>query len=329
MNAVKTSLNELTDRTIAVDLNFLVLIEVTGDDAQSFLQGQFSNDIAAIGRRADKPEAGKHDPNQTRRCQLNAYCNPKGRVLALIKLVRHTGGFWLIVPAGLADNFVNRLKMYVLRAKVDIEMKPEVALLGRMGRIDPLGGDDAGAGNGIERVTLDGLVPRQILLGEKPAMDEIARAGGHESAPDDRLWRLIDVLSGIPQIYPQTVEAFIPQTINLDLVDGLSFTKGCYPGQEIVARLRYRGKVKQRMLAASVRGVESLVPGDPVYAQQRADQKSGVVVDAVETGDGEYTFSATVPANMFEHGALRVGSASGAELTRIPLPYPAPTEQPG
>ena len=324
MNAVKTNLkelNELSNRTIAVDLDFLALIEVTGDDAQSFLQGQFSNDIAAIG-------AGE---NRVRPCQLNAYCNPKGRMLALIKLVRCAAGFWLIVPAGLADNFIKRLKMYVLRAKVGIALKPEIALLGRMG--DPPGGDDAGdingdINNGIERVTIDGIVPRQILLGEKSAMDGL-RTDGHEAAPDGRLWRLIDILSGIPQIYPQTVETFIPQMLNLDLVDGLSFTKGCYPGQEIVARLRYLGKVKQRMLAASVRGVESLVPGDPIYAQQRGEQKAGVVVDAVETGDGEYTFSATAPANLIVQGELRVGNPAGAALTRIPLPYPAPTEKPG
>ena len=320
MNAVKTSLkelNELSNRTIAVDLDFLALIEVTGDDAQSFLQGQFSNDIAALS-------AGE---NRVRPCQLNAYCNPKGRMLALIKLVRCAAGFWLIVPAGLADNFINRLKMYVLRAKVGIALKPEIALLGRMG---DLPGNDANddTGNGIERVTLDGIVPRQILLGEKSAMDGL-RTDGHEAAPDGRLWRLIDILSGIPQIYPQTVETFIPQMLNLDLVDGLSFTKGCYPGQEIVARLRYLGKVKQRMLAASVCGVASLVPGDPIYAQQRGEQKAGVVVDAVETGDGEYTFSATAPANLIEHGELRVGDPAGAALTRIPLPYPAPTEKPG
>ena len=325
MNAVKTSLkelNELSNRTIAVDLDFLALIEVTGDDAQSFLQGQFSNDIAAIG-------AGE---NRVRPCQLNAYCNPKGRMLALIKLVRCAAGFWLIVPARLADNFIKRLKMYVLRAKVGIALKPEIALLGRMG--DLPGGDDADTGdtgdinNGIERVTIDGIVPRQILLGEKPAMDGL-RTDGHEAAPDGRLWRLIDILSGIPQIYPQTVETFIPQMLNLDLVDGLSFTKGCYPGQEIVARLRYLGKVKQRMLAASVRGVESLAPGDPIYARERAEQKAGVVVDAVETGDDEYTFSTTAPANLIEHGELRVGDPAGAALTRIPLPYPAPTEKPG
>ncbi len=316
-NPAKTGLEALTGDVVVADLSSLALIEVRGDDAQSFLQGQLSNDVDAIG----------HGSGGARPSQLNAYCNPKGRVLAVLRLVRHAGGFWMLAPAGLADGLVKRLKMYVLRAKVDIALQPEMALLGL------INGDDADVGDGIERLLLGGtggvgggIGSRQILLGEKQVMDSFVRAGGHEPEPDDDLWRLADIRSGIPQVYAQTAEAFIPQMINLDLVDGLSFTKGCYPGQEIVARLRYRGKAKQRMLAGTVSGVENLAPGAPVYAEQRGDQKAGVVVDAVKTGDGEYTLSATAPANLAEAGTLLVGSASGSALIRIPLPYSVPTE---
>ena len=322
-NPVKTGPAALTARPTLVPLTSLALIEVSGADAQPFLQGQLSNDIDAIG-------AGEA---RVRPCQLNAYCNPKGRMLALIRLARWAGGFRMMVSAGLADGLVKRLKMYVLRARVEIALKPEIVMLGRigMGADDdaPTGaGDDAG--DAIERLTLDGIVPRQILLGEKQAMDAFADtfvdAGGHNAETNDDLWRLTDILSGIPQVYPQTVEVFIPQMLNLDLVGGLSFTKGCYPGQEIVARLRYLGKVKQRMLAGTVSGVKNLGPGDPIHTEQRPEQKAGVVVDAVETGNGEYTFSATAPATMIEHGTLRTGSASGPALSRIALPYQAPME---
>ena len=298
--------NLLADKVIA-DLDSLALIEISGHDAQSFLQGQLSNDIDAI-------DIAGNDAKPT--SQLNAYCNPKGRTLAMIRLLRHADGFWLFVPAAIADSLIPRLKMYVMRDKVDIVLRTELVLRGL------INGDDVEVGEGIERVNVDGIVARQILVGEKTALDSFARASGYTSKGDDHLWRLADILSGIPQVYPQTVEAFIPQMINLDLVDGVSFTKGCYPGQEIVARLRYLGKVKQRMLAGSVSGIENLAPGDPIYAEQRGEQKAGAVVDAVQTGKDEFILSATAPANI-EDGVLLVGanSNSASILTRIPLPY--------
>ncbi len=316
--------NHLLDRAspVIANLDSLALIEVTGEDAHSFLQGQFCNDVDALG--AESGAGGG--------CQLNAYCNPKGRVLAVIRLIRRAGGFGLIVPAELADGLLSRLKMFVLRAKVGIARQPEIALLGLINGAEADVGD--GEGSGIQRVSVDGIAPRRLIIGGKPAMESFLRArpDGMDRQPDDALWRLMDILSGIPQIYPPTVEAFIPQMINLDLVDGLSFTKGCYPGQEIVARLRYLGKVKQRMRAGVVQGIETLAPGDPLYSPRRAEQKAGQVIDAVQTGDGEYTLSATAPADGTEPepetGALRVGSASGPALTGIPLPYAASPEQP-
>lgn len=317
---VHAGLDSLAGRALAVELASLALIEVRGGDAESFLQGQFSSDVAALGDELDETGA--------RRCQLNAYCNPKGRALALIKLIRCAAGFWMIVPTALADGLVNRLEMFVLRADVDIALRPKFSLLGWIPgdeKNDDLTGDMIDEpGDRIERVAVGGVRPRQILIGEKSALDSVSRAH------DDDVWRLLDIHSGIPQIYPQTAGAFIPQTINLDLIDGLSFTKGCYPGQEIIARLRYRGKVKQRMIAGIAHGLARLAPGDPVYTQRGA-QKAGLVVDAVQTGEREYTFSATAPVDHPEHETLLVGPASAesdesaaqAPVTRLPLPYAA------
>ena len=310
--ALENLLAGLPDRPVAVDLGTLALIEVTGEDAQSFLHGQFSNEVAALGDAS----------NQTARCQLNAYCNPKGRVLALIRLIRHGGGFGMIVPATLAAGLIARLKMFVLRARVRIAPRPETALLGLLNAADD--GSGAGLESAIDRVPVDGVLPRQLLLGEKPAIESVARA--HERRPDDDLWRLTDILSGIPQIYAPTIEAFIPQMINLDQVGGLSFTKGCYPGQEIVARLRYRGKVKQRMLAAVAHGLECPAPGDRLYSDRRGAQKIGVVVDAVATGEDRHIMSATAPADLAEEETLRLGAPAGPALMRIPMPHAAAPE---
>lgn len=312
MNPIESAPGNLAGGVTAAALDSLALIEVTGDDARDFLQGQFSNDLSEVGD-ADNP---------AQRCQLNAYCNPKGRALAVIRLVRHDGGWWMMVPAELADPLIRRLKMFVLRARVEITPKPQTALLGL------INGAQCTGGRGLERVPVRGVVPRHIMIGEPQAVDAFMRANALEAAPGDEPWRLADILSGIPQVYAQTVEQFIPQMINLDRVGGLSFTKGCYPGQEIVARLRYRGRVKQRLLAGVARGLAGLAPGDPVYCEQRAGQdprKAGQVVDAVPTdrSRGEYTFSATAPVQLDDGETLRVGPAPGAALTRIALPYEA------
>jgi len=311
MDPTESMLGNLAGGVIATALDSHALIQVTGDDAHAFLQGQFSNDLNDLNETGDAA-----NPVQ---CQLNAYCNPKGRVLAVMRLVRYDGGWGMIVPAGLADQLVSRLKMFVLRARVEIAPRPQTALLGL------INGAQCAGGRGLERVPVGGVVPRHMMIGEPQAVDSFMRANALEAAPGDGPWRLADILSGIPQVYAQTAVQFIPQMINLDRVGGLSFTKGCYPGQEIVARLRYRGRVKQRMSAGVARGLAALAPGDPVHSDQHAGQKVGLVVDAVPTdrSRGEYAFSATAPVQLSDGETLRVGPVPGAAWTRIALPYEA------
>ena len=288
-----------------IALDSLAFIKVHGTDAQEFLQGQLSNDIAAIADNA---------------AQLNAYCNPKGRMLAVMRVVRHGDGFGMIVPRELADGLIARLKMYVLRAKVEIGIDADLALAGRIGV-----GDVDNADN-IKWASVAGIESRQIGIGDKKTIGAIADlCGGGEmtSGGGDDAWRRIDILSGIAQVYPATAEQFIPQMVNLDLVDGVSFSKGCYPGQEIIARLRYLGKVKQRMLVGTVDGGDNADIGDiavgaSVYAQD--EKKVGIVVDAVKYA-GEIIVGATAAADLGNDAELRIGAPDGAALTRIELPY--------
>lgn len=294
------------DEGAAVALDSLAYIEVTGADARDFLQGQFSNDLDAVA-------AGDADGGAPA-CQLNAYCNPKGRALAVMRVLRLGDGWVLLAPAALAEQLIKRLRMFVLRAKVSIEARP-VVLRGVVGAPDPELKRAAADHAGTVCAEVAGVVPRQLIIGDAPAMDALAP---EPSVSDDK-WRLVDILSGIPQVYPATAEAFIPQFINLDRVGGLSFSKGCYPGQEIIARLRYRGRVKQRLVAARARGLESLAPGDPVGAGD-SGRKIGLVVDAAPTGRREFVFSATVPWPLGDT-ALQVGR--DATVTRIALPTDA------
>ena len=133
--------------TAVADLSSLAVIEVTGDEAQEFLQGQFSNDVAAV--TDDSP------------AQLSAYCNPKGRALAVLRLLRYAAGYWLIVPADVAAGLAKRLSMYVLRAKVKVALRAEIRLLGLVN------GDDIAIADNIKRVAVAGVVPRQILVADR------------------------------------------------------------------------------------------------------------------------------------------------------------------
>ncbi len=284
-----------------IDLSQLSLISVSGDDADSFLQAQFSNDLNLL---------------ETTRCQLHAYCNPKGRTLAVIRIMRKDNGFWMVVPENIHESLINRLRMYVLRAKVTIELDGSHVMFGMIGNTDQLRSE-------AFRFRVNSTGPRHIIIDKSEHSEEISKSNNLQLCHSD-LWRWLDIQSGIPQVYSQTSETFIPQTINLELVDAISFRKGCFPGQEIVARIKYLGKPKQRMVIGTVVSAGTIVPGDEIFVPEKPDQKSGLVVDAVKTGGNQYQLSAMIPASMVEQGDLRVGSAAGPVLNRTTLPYAIP-----
>ena len=269
------------------------VIAVQGEDAGIFLQGQFSNDIDALA------------PG---RCQLNAYCNPKGRVLALTRVLKRDAGFILLVPSDVAPNFIQRLRMFVMRAKVVFDMEDQPVAVGTWGPLTGLP-DDA------ETFQCDQEGFRKVCL---VARESLAKFDNDCEAGSD-LWKLLDISSGIPQVYSQTVEQFIPQNINLDLVDGVNFRKGCCPGQEIVARVKYRGRSKQRMIAGTVITDASVSPGEPVFVAGEDNRKAGLIIDAVNLGEGTVCVSAVAPSPLETELALMSGD--GPRISIVALPY--------
>ncbi len=284
-----------------IELSHLKLVKVTGSDAENFLQAQFSNDI------------GNLDSNNA---QLQAYCNPKGRAIAILRVMRREqGGFWILIPDSIAEPLLKRLQMFVLRAEVKFELEQQNTALGALQPVSPNAGAE-------EHFHVEGIRPRKIAIFQ----------GGKPENGDDQpgrilhgdFWKLLDIHSGIPQVYGETSEAFIPQYINLDLVDGVSFRKGCYPGQEIVARLKYLGKTKQRLAIATITGNNPIFPGNPVFHDDRPDQKAGLVVDCVQIGENNWTVSVVIPLVLGETGSLHIESVSGPALALQPLPYDIP-----
>jgi tRNA-modifying protein YgfZ len=245
------------------------IIRFSGPDALTFLQGQMSNDTRRLGQGAPL---------------IAAYSSPQGRVLALIYLLPHSSGTLALLPRELITDVVARLRKFVLRAKVKIDDISDLFhvagclaanALSAHGLAAPA---EAGYAEhnaiGIARVA---QTDRYWVVGEAASL---AQAG---LATDAQLaWKLADVRSGLPQVYAATSEAFIAQMLNLDLLDGISFTKGCYTGQEIIARTQHLGRIKRRMFRMSL-------PAGPWAVGQSiqlADGRHGRLTEVASDEDG-------------------------------------------
>lgn len=235
MNPLISSSQPLT----LIALPDFCVVTVHGEDAATFLHGQLTNDITGL-------------PDKTAR--LAAYCTPKGRVLATFLIWRaHDGTLRILMPRDGADDVIKRLRMFVLRARVTfslleddvwgIQSHEALSALPGTGHDQPLGVDFLPRGTLIQAPGSQRwwfVAPRTF----DPATDAPALECG---VADPDTWHAADIVCGMPWIRTKTRDTFLPQTLNLDLINGVSFTKGCYPGQEVVARAHYRGTVKRRM----------------------------------------------------------------------------------
>jgi folate-binding protein YgfZ len=308
---------------VFADLSHYGLIAAHGEDAGEFLQGQLTNDV----RKVDEQHS-----------QLSGLCNAKGRLLASFRLLRHGDSYYLSLPDELLEAVISRLRMYVLRSRVTLEEAGDTFVhLGLSGE-DPQAVLEAFAGalpQEVGEVTAhDNLVVIRIP-GVHPSFEvftttdrAIALWGklNVRSAPvGAEAWRLLDIQAGVPIIGPQTQEAFVPQMVNLQLIDGVSFKKGCYTGQEIVARMQYLGKLKRRMYRARVDADTPPQAGDPLFCASDTKQGCGQLLSVAAHPDGYYAVLAVVQISQAESGeAIHLGDSSGPPLKLEALPYPFP-----
>jgi hypothetical protein len=309
--------------TVLVDLSDQALIRVRGADARDFLNGQLSNDV----RRVDE-----------RHSQLAAWCTAKGRALAVLRVFRRGTDYYLQLPAGLQETVLTRLRTFVLRAKVILEpADAEFVSLGLAGPwaesllpetlgnapVDP---DGCVTHAEVTVVRLPGPAPRFLLIAPPAtARAQWQRLRAHATPVGPPAWAWLDIAAGIPRVYPQTSEAFVPQMLNLEILGAVDFKKGCYPGQEIVARTHYLGRLKQRMVRAHTDAEAQ--PGMPVYAPELPGQATGSVVDAALAPDGGYDLLAVVHLRSAATGVLHLGTETGPILSLLPLPYSLPPEK--
>lgn len=291
------------------------LIAVTGDDSETFLQGQLTNDVRRLAEGS--------------RAQHSGMCSPKGRLLASFLLWRNDGMIYLWLPAEMQAAIQKRLSMYVLRSKVRLEdARPAWRLFGIAGQMAadmlarlqlpvpelPLAVRSA-AGVMVVRLQEDrfllAIAPQRQDTLERELAEQATRIATEQ-------WRWLDITAGIPVVLPATQEEFVPQMVNFDLTGGVDFHKGCYTGQEIVARMQYLGRLKRRMYR--VHAEVELQSAQPIFSADMADP-TGMVVIAAPAPEGGWDALVVAQIASAEHETLHVGSADGAVLTLRELPY--------
>lgn len=287
------------------------VIRATGADAAAFLHNQLTNDFTAL------------PPAEAR---LAGYCSPKGRLLAsFVAWKAADDDILLACHASVLPATLKRLSMFVLRAKCKLsDASADVALYGIVGgparaalaALPTWGRQDVDGAPWIRLPDAAGT-PRALLAGARPA-------GETPDIPLD-VWRWLEVQSGVPVIEAATAEQFVPQMVNFECVGGVNFRKGCYPGQEIVARAQYRGTVKRRMFLFDVD--DAAAAGQEVFHSDEPAQPAGMVVNAAPHPDGRRA-SALVEVKLaaLDSGSLHLGAPQGAVLRRAELPYRLPLD---
>jgi hypothetical protein len=292
------------------------LIRAQGADAATFLQGQLTQDVVKLP--AD-------------RASLAGYCSPKGRLLASFVVWRGDAEtVFLACSADLLAATLKRLAMFVMRAKCKLsDASAEIALFGLAGAAaaDALGGSTPDTPWGVLTSAAAQLVrlpdangqPRWLLAQPAAAAPPVLPP----LAPAD--WSWLEVQSGVVRIVSATVEQFVPQMVNLELVGGVSFQKGCYPGQEVVARSQYRGTLKRRTMLFD--SAADLAPGQDVFHSADPGQPAGLVALAAPRPGGGCSALVEIKLAALDNGSLHAGAADGALLVPAALPYAIPADK--
>ncbi len=300
----------LKDNVIA-DLSRLDVLEISGKDATEFLHGQLTGDVSALDANA---------------LQANAWCNIKGRVIVSFLLYRNDDRYYLLLENDMTGLVIKRLQMFILRSDVSIDNRSDellrIGIRGEsvhtalQGYIDTIAADTT-----VNILPVQDSTPRSIILLPLEQARTLWQKLTEQAVPvGSSAWSLCDIQTGIAWIGKKGSEEFLPQSLDLDLTGGLSFDKGCYPGQEIIARMHFRGKLKQRLFLAEV-SISALPEIKTKLYVSAAKQHVGMVVNAAMRTEAYCLLLITLELKYFDKETVYLGTENGPVLTFLPLPY--------
>ncbi|MCB5189357.1 folate-binding protein [Methylobacillus arboreus] len=300
--------------SIITDLSHYGLLSLEGEDVVTFLQGQVTNDVKKLDGTSS---------------HYSGYCSPKGRLLTLFFAFASNGKLYLQFDRGLVEAIAKRLRMYVLRSKVVVtDLSDETVRIGVAGnkteaalstffKAIPAAEYQLVQENNISLIRLPGGLPRyEIIVPAQQATELWTALSQHLTPANKADWDWREIQAGIPEIVAATQEAFVPQMVNLDLLNGINFKKGCYTGQEIVARTHYLGKVKRRTHLAHISSDTTPAAGDDIL--DASGTAAGQVVRSAPNPNGGQDILAELRLESVEAGTL---SWQDKPLTITPLPY--------
>lgn len=315
----QTEARAAVEGTIAVPLLHLGMIRSVGADSSPFLHNLVSNDVQKLAVDA---------------AAWNSFNSPKGRMIASFLIWPEADGHALALSADILPALLKKLSMYVLRSKVKLsDASADTALIGLSGPHATAalqsGGLSVPTGRMTQTLSADGT--RCIRVGETlfvvaapaeaaPQLFGALLAGG-ATAAGTGAWQLAMIRAGLPLITAATQEEFVAQMLNYELIGGVSFQKGCYPGQEIVARTQYLGKLKKRMYRLAIPAGTDVRPGLDLYAPDFGDQSAGKLVNVAAAPDGGFEGLGVLQTSSAEAGVVRLGSLDGPSLALLDLPY--------
>ncbi|MBY0440294.1 MAG: folate-binding protein [Burkholderiales bacterium] len=319
---------------VLCDLSHLGVIGFSGDDAQVFLQGQLTCDVREATATASRP---------------GALCTPKGRALATFRLWQDASGYCMQLPDGRLEAVRKRLSMYVLRSRVKVSDRSGDTV--RLGVAGPRAAEGIAGALGLAPDALPGagsIMPTGAMQLLCLGTSRFELVAPREQGPrlwallaavampaGEPAWRWASIMSGEALLHEATQDQFVPQMLDLDLTDGIGFSKGCYTGQEIVARTQYLGRLKQRLYLGHVdlpmAGDAGLpVPGTLLYSADMDGQSTGMVVDSALAPGGGIDLLAVVRTESAAAGAVHVGSIAGPAFLRLARAHPdSPAGQAG
>jgi len=307
----------LLQGNILCDLSHVGIIQVQGADAADFLQNQLTNDINLVTES---------------QAQLSAWCNHKGRTIATFLVHKQGDSYYLTLSADLMEFVLKRLQMFVMRSAVQLEVVTETMVhFGFSGSQDwneccdmALPEHDYGAvvSGGLSIIRVPGVEPRYEVMG---LFDDVAplweQLSTHSTPVNGEAWNYLNIANGIAVIQEASREAWIPQMLNYQIINGVSFSKGCFPGQEVVARLKYLGKTKRRIFRLEL--ATQVVPniGESVAAEGE-NAEAGKIVNAALNSEGNVEVLAVLKIALVEDGKqLSLSDTDGASAKVLELPY--------
>ncbi len=315
---IERELLAAANESVVIDLSHYSLLRVKGEDSKDFLQGQLTSDVKEVSASLAQP---------------SAWCNPKGRVITDLLVFERNGELFLQTLSELSQRTLQRLKLFVLRAKVSVaDASNELVRIGVAGdalhtllseelRALPATPYETSTVDAVTMLRLPGRVPRTEIIGPMQAVRPVWElAKSHAVCAGAQAWKLLDIMAGLPTVYAATSEHFLPQMLNMDALSAVSFKKGCYVGQEIVARTQHLGRIKRRMYLARSTGESLPTPGADIVGALQDETSLGTIVDAQRHPDGGSVSLAVIKLDSIDK-PLHLRGTDETALTISEPPY--------